>query len=229
MVPTGFPQLFSASGTLKDSFSTSVDVGEAIDGSITASVKIYPSPVQILLSGLDGMIREPGGCFEQTSSTNYPNIMILSYLATNDADPTLSSPGRRALDRGYKLLTGYETKQKGYEWFGQTPGHEALTAYGLMEFADMGKVYDVDHSMVERTADWLMSRRDGKGGFLRDAGGARLVRPREASDDERVHHVGARRGEAHERASSTELAARRSSAQTTKDPYLLALVDEHRS
>ena len=56
------------------------------------------------------------------------------------------------LDKGYKLLTGYETKQRGYEWFGQTPGHEALTAYGLMEFADMAKVYEVDHAMVERTA-----------------------------------------------------------------------------
>jgi hypothetical protein len=33
-----------------------------------------------LIAGLDGMLREPGGCFEQTSSTNYPNVMILRYL-----------------------------------------------------------------------------------------------------------------------------------------------------
>src|SRR4029077_20269468 len=121
-----------------------------------------------MTKGMEAMIREPGGCFEQTSSSNYPNIMILGYLGANDAaDAALVQKTQGTLDRGYKLLTGYETKQKGYEWVGQTPGHEALTAYGLMEFADMAKVYDVDHHMVERTADWLMSRRDHKGGFLR--------------------------------------------------------------
>ena len=35
------------------------------------------------------------------------------------------------LESGYKRLIGYETKTKGYEWFGDSPGHEALTAYGL--------------------------------------------------------------------------------------------------
>src|SRR5262249_31409483 len=34
---------------------------------------------------------------------------------------------------------------------------------------DMARVYEVDRSMIERTAAWLMSRRDGKGGFLRSS------------------------------------------------------------
>lgn len=33
---------------------------------------------------------------------------------------------------------------KGYEWFGQSPGHEALTAFGLLHFTDMRQVRDVD-------------------------------------------------------------------------------------
>ena len=32
------------------------------------------------------------------------------------------------------------------------PGHEALTAYGLMQFRDMQKVYEVDPAMIGRTA-----------------------------------------------------------------------------
>ncbi|HSD90963.1 MAG TPA: MG2 domain-containing protein, partial [Kofleriaceae bacterium] len=172
VVPLGFPFELSASGTAKTGvpMKHDFDLTQALPGSIDATVTMYPSPVASMTQGMEAMIREPGGCFEQTSSTNYPNIMILSYLATNDAaDAQLVQKTQGHLDRGYKLLTGYETKQKGYEWFGQTPGHEALTAYGLMEFEDMGKVYDVDHAMVERTADWLMSRRDGKGGFLRSS------------------------------------------------------------
>ena len=47
---------------------------------------------------------------------------------------------------------------------------EALTAYGLLQFADMKDVYGaVDPAMLARTAAWLKSRRDGRGGYLRDA------------------------------------------------------------
>ena len=45
------------------------------------------------------------------------------------------------------------------------PGHEALTAYGLMQFTDMAEVRNVDKDMLDRTRTWLLSRRDGNGGF----------------------------------------------------------------
>jgi len=35
------------------------------------------------------------------------------------------------LKKGYKRLIGFETPQKGYEWFGKAPAHEALSAYGI--------------------------------------------------------------------------------------------------
>ncbi|MEO8704589.1 MAG: alpha-2-macroglobulin family protein, partial [Kofleriaceae bacterium] len=140
VVPRGFPFEVSAAGTAASGQVAHEDVAldGALPGSIKATVTMYPSPLASMTKGMEGMIREPGGCFEQTSSTNYPNIMILGYLSSSDAaDPQLVQKTQGVLDKGYKLLTGYETKQKGYEWFGQTPGHEALTAYGLMEFADM--------------------------------------------------------------------------------------------
>jgi hypothetical protein len=39
------------------------------------------------------------------------------------------------------------------------------TAYGLMEFADMAKVYPVDHAVVERTARWLLSQQGADGSW----------------------------------------------------------------
>jgi hypothetical protein len=62
---------------------------------------------------------------------------------------------------------GFETPEKGYEWFGQSPGHEALTAFGLLHFADMSKVRAVDEAMMGRTRTWLLAQRDGKGNFER--------------------------------------------------------------
>jgi alpha-2-macroglobulin-like protein len=170
VVPRGFPVEVAASGTLKNKVVEVVDTGDAIPGSASGFVRFYPSPTSTLISGLDGMLRQPSGCFEQTSSTNYPNVMILSYMERNDvADAALVERASGLLHSGYRKLVSFESPDKGYEWFGGNPGHEALTAYGLLQFIDMRGVYkDVDGGMIDRTAAWLRSRRDGKGGFLRN-------------------------------------------------------------
>ena len=225
IVPRGFPIEVAASGTARGGALVrhAFDLAGALPGSIRASVTMFPSPVAALTQGMAGMIREPGGCFEQTSSTNYPNIMILGYLNSTDAaDPALVQKTQAVLDHGYKLLTGYESPAKGYEWFGNNPGHEALTAYGLMEFADMAKVYDVDRKMVDRTADWLLSRRDQQGGFQRSS--QALDSFGRAGPTTTNAYIMWALAEAHRAAALTpELAAQRTLGNQTADPYLLAL------
>ncbi len=178
VVPLGYPQLFERSGQITGTAGQStgrasheLDLGRARPGSVQMSVTVYTSMLSTTLSGLAGMLREPSGCFEQTSSTNYPNVMIMQYLKQHDvADAALLERSSRLMDSGYKKLTGYESPKKGFEWFGGDPGHEALTAYGLLQFADMADVYGaVDPTMLARTGAWLKSRRDGNGGYLRDA------------------------------------------------------------
>jgi uncharacterized protein YfaS (alpha-2-macroglobulin family) len=225
VVPKGFPFEASASGTARRGQPSrhDVDLAGALPGSIRATVTMYPSALAAMTKGMDGMIREPGGCFEQTSATNYPNIMILGYLGSNDAvDAQLVAKTQGVLDKGYKLLTGYETPQKGYEWFGSAPGHEALTAYGLMEFADMGKVYDVDHRMVERTADWLMSRRDHKGGFQRSTQALDTF-GRASETTTNAYIMWALAEAKRTKGLDVELATQKKLGDSTSDPYLLAL------
>ena len=222
--PLGFPQAFEASGDLETVARHTVDLGQAIDGTVDAKIQLYPSPVATLVSGMEGLIREPGGCFEQTSSSNYPNVMVLRYLEEQGvADPALVSRTMGMLDRGYARLVGYESPKKGYEWFGGDPGHEALTAYGLLEFQDMRAVYgDVDAQMMERTADWLMSRRDGRGGFDRDA--KALDSFGRASAEVTDAYIVWSLAEAGFTAGlDKELARQQGVAQTTRDPYMLAL------
>lgn len=170
VVAPGFPQLAEKSGQIKGEASYEVDLSKASKGSVQASIKVYTSSLSTMISGLEGMLREPSGCFEQTSSTNYPNVMIMQYLKQHDvADTALLERTGKLLDSGYKKLASFESPKKGYEWFGGDPGHEALTAYGLLEFADMKPVYGaVDKSMMTRTAAWLKSRRDGNGGYKKD-------------------------------------------------------------
>lgn len=68
--------------------------------------------------------------------------MAQQYFKTHSGvDPELIRRSDEQLQAGYKRLVGYETKEKkGFEWFGSTPAHEALTAYGLLQFIDMSKV-----------------------------------------------------------------------------------------
>jgi len=170
VAPRGFPFEQSFSGQVSDSAVHRIDLGGVVKGGTSLVVKAYPSPVATMIAGMDGMLRQPYGCFEQASSSNYPNVMIMGYLEENGVvDPALTARSQELLDSGYQMLTGYESPKRGYEWFGGNPGHEALTAYGLLEFVDMKRVFGaVDQKMIDRTAAWLKSRRDSKGGFQRN-------------------------------------------------------------
>ncbi len=222
--PLGFPQAFEASGELETVARHTVDLGQAIDGTVSATIQLYPSPVATLVSGMEGIIREPGGCFEQTSSSNYPNVMVLRYLEEQGvADPELVSRTMGMLDRGYNRLVGFESPKKGYEWFGGDPGHEALTAYGLLEFEDMRAVYgDVDAKMMERTADWLMSRRDGRGGFERDSKALDSF-GRASAEVTDAYIVWSLAEAGYTDELDKELARQQGLATKTSDPYMLAL------
>ena len=222
--PLGFPMAESAAGRLAQRSVASFDLGAALSGTVEAKLMVYPSPVSTLVSGLQGLLREPSGCFEQTSSSNYPNVMVLAYLQAHDeADPALVQRTAAMLDRGYKKLVGFETAEKGYEWFGGAPGHEALTAYGLLEFADMRAVYGgVDADMMDRTVRWLKGRKDGKGGFARndralDSFGRASPVVTNAYVVYSLAQAGLTSG------FEAELAVQAALAQETKDPYLLAL------
>ncbi|MFT4627197.1 MAG: hypothetical protein ACI8PZ_005878 [Myxococcota bacterium] len=222
--PLGFPVHWEQSGEAEGAQSWPVDLGQAVPGTVQATVTLYPSPVATLVEGMEGMLREPSGCFEQTSSSNYPNVMVLRYLEENDAAaPDVVRKAQGLLDRGYAKLAGYETPDEGYEWFGSSPPHEALTAYGLVEFMDMRGVHDgVDSGMIDRTAAWLLSRRDGKGGFKRD--GKALDSFGRASPEITDAYITwslARAGFADQ--IPKELARAVSAAESTKDAYLLAL------
>ena len=223
VVPVGFPQEVSVSGTLDKRATHAIELAGAMPGTIDASITLYPSPLATMVAGTVALIREPTGCFEQASSANYPNIMVLAYLEQHDAaDAALVERTMSTLDRGYKKLVGYESPQKGYEWFGGDPGHEALTAYGLMEFADMAKVYgDVDPGMVQRTRAWLLARRDGKGGYQRNS--RALDSFGQASPEVTNGYITYALTEAGETNMPDEIKYQERIAGETKDPYLMAL------
>jgi A-macroglobulin TED domain/Alpha-2-macroglobulin family len=232
VAPEGFPVAESHSEVLEGSASQTVTLPETwVKGTLKCQVQVYPSTLADLQKGLDSLLREPNGCFEQTSTSNYPNLLILDYLKeSNQTKPEVESRARELLGRGYTKLTSFEctntakNDKEGYEWFGGTaPAHEALTAYGLLQFRDMARVRDVDPAMLKRTQDFLMSRRDGKGGFLRNP--AAIDSFGRAPDDvTNAYIVWALTESGKDDDLTKELNTLGEQAKTSKDPYFLSLV-----
>jgi hypothetical protein len=233
VVPEGFPFVGARSDLLEGMARSEVTLPPTwVKGSLKLQAQVFPSTLADLQKGLEAMLRQPGGCFEQSSSSNYPNVLILNYLKESDqAKPEIEKHARQLLESGYRQLTSFECldpqgqgKRRGYEWFGgAAPPHEALTAYGLLEFHDMARVHAVDQDMIDRTRKYLLAQRDGKGGFKRNARALDSFgrAPQHITD---AYIVWALTEAGTPDNLDAELNALNDRARTSKDPYFLALV-----
>lgn len=135
----------------------------------TLILKIFPGIYSQIVEGLDGLFRMPFGCFEQTSSVTYPNILLLNYLRqTEQIKPETEMAAEEYISVGYQRLLSFEVKGGGFSWFGDAPANKVLTAYGLMEFNDMLKVYEIDERLIDRTAQWLKNQQNKNGSWSPD-------------------------------------------------------------
>jgi hypothetical protein len=231
VVPGGFPVTVASSDLLEKSATHRIKLPPHwLPGTLHCFVDVYPSTLADLQKGLEALLREPHGCFEQSSTSNYPNVLILDYLRSTDkVDPAVERRARDLLGRGYQKLTSFEcldnrtSSRRGYEWFGGTaPPHEALTAYGLLQFRDMAKVFDVDPAMLKRTQEYLMSQRDGKGGFQRNL--RALDTFGRAPQHITTAYIVWALTESGKDDVTVELKALAAQAKTSDDPYFLSLV-----
>lgn len=161
------------SGRLENNVTQTVVIPEnSIDDASRILVKIYPGYLSQVVEGLDKIFRMPSGCFEQTSSTTYPNILVLDYMKrTKQITPEIQMKAESYINSGYQRLLTFEVDGGGFDWFGNPPANKILTAYGLMEFYDMSAVHDVDENLISRTQNWLVSKQEADGSWKPDEGG----------------------------------------------------------
>src|SRR4051794_27916588 len=101
---------------------------------------------------------------EQTSSSAYPNILVVDYVKkARVASPALLMKAENYLSVGYQKLLTFERPGGGFDWWGNGEPLVWLSAYGLQEFNDMAKVWPVDRGVIERTQKWLMKQQDKDG------------------------------------------------------------------
>ena len=170
VIPNGREQNLVFNGHLENTIQHELDFpATSIPDASKIFVRLYPGPLSQVIEGMDSILRMPGGCFEQTSSSTYPNVLALDYMKrTKKLTPEVHAKAEGFIANGYQRLLTFEVPGGGFSWFGQAPANKILTAYGLMEFSDMSKVYDVDPRLISRTQQWLASQQQADGSWKPD-------------------------------------------------------------
>ncbi|MEW6238167.1 MAG: alpha-2-macroglobulin family protein [Candidatus Omnitrophota bacterium] len=168
--PNGEAKFETRSGKLSGLVEQIVEFpAERIAGADKLFVKIYPGVFSQIVEGLDAILQMPYGCFEQTSSTTYPNILALNYMKqTGRVTPAVEMKAREYINLGYQRLLTFEIPGGGFQVFGTPPATRILSGYGLMEFMDMAQVYPIDENVIARTQQWLLGQMNDDGSFNPD-------------------------------------------------------------
>jgi type II secretory pathway pseudopilin PulG/5-hydroxyisourate hydrolase-like protein (transthyretin family) len=167
VVPTGERIEHMKNDVLKGVFSDTFTIPQqTIPDSQSLWLKFYPSRFSEVVEGLDSVFKAPYGCFEQTSSTTYPNVLVLDYMKqTGRLTPEVEIKARKYINAGYQRLLTFEVAGGGFEWFGRPPANICLTAYGVLEFTDMARVHPVDEAVTERARKWLFGQQNSDGSW----------------------------------------------------------------
>jgi len=166
-----------SSGTIDgDTWRHIIFMQEDIPDTRRAHIIFYPSAMAQMVNGLENIFRMPTGCFEQISSTLYPNILALRYMEENNIiDAQLAQTARGFITSGYQRLLTYEVRSEpgGFSMYGRAPAETVLTAYGLMQLTDLSSVYSVDEAVLERMKEYLFGQQNRDGSF--DIRGGRVA------------------------------------------------------
>ncbi len=158
-----------SSGIITENYSMDILFDENyIPGTEKMKVRVFPSPMIQAIDNIEAMLRLPTGCFEQTSSSLYPDILVLKYLKSNNSDnEAIRTKALDYISKGYQKLLTYEVpgQKGGYSLYGDAPAEPVITAFGLMEFNELKDVYEIDEKVINNMIDYLFSVQNMDGTF----------------------------------------------------------------
>ena len=168
--PNGFEkQEVVSSGMMEKTLSQDIIFNEDyISETGKIKVKLYPSSITQALEGIENIFKMPTGCFEQTSSSLYPNVLALKYLKDNKLDDEkIKERALNYISSGYQRLLTFEVRSEkgGYSLYGDAPAETVITAFGLMELKDLSEVYEIDENVLNNMKEFLFKKQKSNGSF----------------------------------------------------------------
>jgi hypothetical protein len=172
---------------------------EIVNGSLRAELKIYPNLAAHVFEGVEGIMRRPYGCGEQTISSAYPSVLVLNHAGARAGGAggnhqQVVRLARRYAREGYERLLNYRVPGGGFSYWGRGEPDLALTAYALRFLTDAGRVIEVDEAVVKETLQWLARQQRADGSWAAHQWGRQEDSRRAALTTAYVARVMARTG-----------------------------------
>lgn len=127
-------------------------IGTGVAGFSTVRFNWLSQQRALLTSSLQALVKEPHGCFEQTSLHALSHDLLSSLLLHHARQG-------RVFPRLWRFApVGLRGGGGGYSWFGSKPATEPLTAYGLLEFQELLRLQE-ERGLLERRRRACCARR----------------------------------------------------------------------
>lgn len=160
----GFPHHHSIINNKTESIS--INIPDYIDGSFYSSYYVYENTALQMFADIERLKREPHGCFEQLSSTVYPNTFILDYLKqSKKITPETEVQVIRNLKKGFQKMLSYRNRDGGFSYFGSSESDVALSAFALLEFKDLKKYINIEPKIIQDLTAFILSKKNQNGIF----------------------------------------------------------------
>ncbi len=141
----------------------------AIEGGTKVTLTLTPGFASEAVAGTESLLQEPHGCFEQTTSSAWPNTLVTKYLdATGQLTPELREKAFGLVSTGYQRLVTFESPSGGINWWGggsTEAGNRILTAIMLWHLKDMEGIVETDPAFQARLLTWLLAQQAADGSF----------------------------------------------------------------
>jgi uncharacterized protein YfaS (alpha-2-macroglobulin family) len=133
-----------------------------------AELRVYPNMLAHVAESVEGLLKRPYGCGEQTTSSTYPNLLILKI--EKDSGRAVAEKTKMQaeiyLQQGYERLLSYQTPGGGFSYWGRndTP-NVALTAYVLRFLSDARDFIKIDEKVFAGAQNWLLKQQQADGSW----------------------------------------------------------------
>jgi len=155
----------TSNAVMKESATLEIQVPDnMVAGSAWGRVKVYPNLIAHVIDGMDGILKRPYGCGEQTISSTYANLLFLRFLKNaGRSNHPLEARAREYLQAGLDRLMGFRAQDGGFNYWGRGAGDVSLTAYALTFLNDATEFGTMDSDVIKDARAWLVKQQTKDG------------------------------------------------------------------
>ncbi len=137
---------------------------QAIPGSASGELRLYPNVASLLLESAGSLTRIPHGCAEQTISAAYANLIAWRFAQTSGVNnAAIETAALQHVRLALESLAARQSSDGGLPYWAASQPDIAVTAYALQFAADAAGVTELDRETWTKSIRWLEQQQQPTG------------------------------------------------------------------